>query len=107
MTRLQEKSRKDACCCQPAFRPMIPAWQNRTHSAALALIGWYLMVPPIVGDHANTSAPLSRWEMGFGAYDTAAACQKGVSDSVREALKASKDPHLDRIHQNLVLQYLN
>jgi hypothetical protein len=35
------------------------------HAAALALVGWYLMVPPprTVGDHFETNfyAPLSKW----------------------------------------------
>jgi hypothetical protein len=36
------------------------------HAAALALVGWYLMEPPIVGPYGrgrvyDASAPLSRW----------------------------------------------
>jgi hypothetical protein len=34
------------------------------HAAALALIGWYLMLPPLLSRHPlifETHAPLSRW----------------------------------------------
>ena len=51
------------------------------HAAALALVGWYLMVPPIVvrtlgnmiGMDADQSAPLSQWTI-FRSYDTASSC---------------------------------
>jgi|HubBroStandDraft_6_1064221.scaffolds.fasta_scaffold214846_3 hypothetical protein len=35
------------------------------HAAALALVGWYLMVPPAIpGTHeVNQSAPLSQWTL--------------------------------------------
>ena len=41
---------------------------NLRHAAALALVGWYLMVPPFSktdqygNTHADPSAPLSEWE---------------------------------------------
>jgi hypothetical protein len=54
--------------------------------AALALIGWYFMVPPILHDHLgphgrdalslpDSDAPLSKWSI-FGSFDTAAECDK-------------------------------
>ena len=37
------------------------------HAAALALVGWYLLAPPIThgrsGKHLERSAPLSKWEI--------------------------------------------
>jgi hypothetical protein len=44
---------------------------NLTHAAALALVGWYLMVPPGVGpnhrlDHAGA---ISRWNL-IQSFDT-------------------------------------
>ena len=56
------------------------------HAAALALVGWYLMVPPLTpggGPHEVLfHAPLSKWEVGEG-HDTKAGCE----DSLRESIK--------------------
>lgn len=42
------------------------------HAAALALVGWYLMMPPVLsGPHPD--APLGEWEI-IGVYDKAAEC---------------------------------
>jgi hypothetical protein len=47
------------------------------HAAALALVGWYLMVPfpDAPGKTPNFRAPLSQWNQ-MGAFDTAVACDK-------------------------------
>ncbi len=39
---------------------------NPRHAAALALVGWYLMVPPAIPgtNEVNQSAPLSQWKIG-------------------------------------------
>ncbi|HUO04601.1 MAG TPA: hypothetical protein VMU16_05330 [Candidatus Binataceae bacterium] len=36
---------------------------TRRHATALALVGWYLMMPPTGRDHpmGNANAPLSQW----------------------------------------------
>jgi hypothetical protein len=56
---------------------------NSRHAAALALVGWYLMVPPLTpggGPHEVLfHAPLSKWEVGED-IDTKAECE----DSLRE-----------------------
>ncbi len=49
---------------------------KKTHAAALALVGWYLMMPPrdpltALPDH---SAPMTRW-LQLEAFDTAKECQ--------------------------------
>ena len=45
-----------------------------THRAALALFGWYLMMPPIgMNGSPTASAPISNWTV-VDAFDTAAAC---------------------------------
>jgi hypothetical protein len=55
------------------------------HTAALALAGWYLMVPPRVSDWPvlvyDTSAPLSKWHQG-GSFDTAKV-QRGYEEDCR------------------------
>jgi hypothetical protein len=45
------------------------------HAAALALVVWYLMLPPRDGAEVTIHAPLSRWKID-GSYDSARKCQK-------------------------------
>ena len=50
------------------------------HAAALALVGWYLMVPPPVIHSTGTvpvnlDAPLSEWGI-FSGHDSAAECEQ-------------------------------
>jgi hypothetical protein len=61
---------------------------NLRHAAALALVGWYLMVPPfkphkpqpaftipsLEAQILNTDAPLSKWEI-YVANDSADECE--------------------------------
>jgi hypothetical protein len=52
------------------------------HAAALALVGWYLMIAPILprvvyayqAIHADTAAPLSRWTI-LGTFPTQKECE--------------------------------
>jgi hypothetical protein len=45
------------------------------HAAALALVGWYLMLAPWEGNRiANTDAPLSEWTINY-SFDSAADCE--------------------------------
>jgi hypothetical protein len=46
------------------------------HAAALALVGWYLMAPPMYSpnDVVDERAPLSQWKP-INSFDTAAQCQ--------------------------------
>jgi hypothetical protein len=50
------------------------------HAAALALIGWYLMVPPTTAPpylKVNPDAQISRWEH-YGSYDSAKECESNI-----------------------------
>ena len=52
---------------------------NLRHAAALALVGWYLMVPPQAKERElhymlDTSVALSKWYI-FGSYDSAEQCK--------------------------------
>jgi hypothetical protein len=52
------------------------------HAAALALVGWYLMLPPrdtTMPEGFNSSAPLNRW-LQARAFDSAKACEDGISE---------------------------
>jgi hypothetical protein len=63
-----------------------------SHAAALALVGWYLMMAPSSPDHTALvpSAPLSQWKL-VGSYDTATQCMKvrsGFIDRVANKVRA-------------------
>ncbi len=58
------------------------------HAAALALVGWYLMIPP-VGD---TSTPLARW-VHVGSYDTATECETTRLKLANDTLKGTPAPN--------------
>jgi hypothetical protein len=48
---------------------------NSHHAAALALVGWYLILPPYVkGEGVHISAPFSEWEI-VASFDTAEECR--------------------------------
>jgi hypothetical protein len=49
------------------------------HAAALALVGWYLMVPPQSCKRANVDASFSVWKI-YDSYDTAAQCRAARND---------------------------
>jgi hypothetical protein len=65
------------------------------HAAALALVGWYLMLPPVVGGkhhwHLDLSAPLSQWH-SVARYDTATQCTNaaGAITNSKDVIEASK-----------------
>jgi hypothetical protein len=74
------------------------------HAAALALVGWYLMLPPIVqgpvtnpkcqqGFQTKASLPLSDWAVD-GAFDTAKECEAARRQSQDES---ARDPIEDRL----------
>jgi hypothetical protein len=45
------------------------------HAAALALVGWYLMMPPMTEkNEADAEGPLSKWQ-NDGSFDLASACE--------------------------------
>lgn len=51
------------------------------HAAALATVGWYLMVPPFQGTpqslSVNTSTAISGWDQ-VESYDSASDCENGM-----------------------------
>src|SRR5882724_6408228 len=49
------------------------------HAAALALVGWYLMIPPLTNRTGpiEREAPLVKWET-WTSFDTAAECQARI-----------------------------
>jgi hypothetical protein len=59
---------------------------NPRHAAALALLGWYLMTPPLrsPGGELAPEAPLSKWRSPH-AYDSARECEKAKEAYVKSA----------------------
>jgi hypothetical protein len=60
------------------------------HAAALALVGWYLMVPSN-GPNARQSDPLSKWRV-HRSYDSAEECQAAI-DAHRRVLAEHEQDH--------------
>jgi hypothetical protein len=61
------------------------------HAAALSLVGWYLMVPPMALDgRPDTAAALPKWTL-LHSYDTASDCEKAyrkwMTDRKRSSVK--------------------
>jgi hypothetical protein len=50
---------------------------NRRHAIWLALMSWYLLVPPLVNApyKIDTEAPLSNWKV-YRTFNTAEECKK-------------------------------
>ena len=53
------------------------------HAAALVLVGWYLMIPPLQNSvfGCDPNAPLTKW-LKFRSFDSETAC-KDLLDQMR------------------------
>ena len=62
------------------------------HAAALALVGWYLMVPPAIPNtgEVNKSAPLAQWTIRR-TFPRNAGCENAKSRLRTQALAAQAD----------------
>ena len=63
------------------------------HAAALALVGWYLISPPLYGTHAekvDPKAPFSKWVI-VGKYDTIQDCESDL-DAMKSNETLPSDP---------------
>ncbi len=92
---------------------------NLRHAAALALVGWYLMLPPLIRvppdprdpgrDRVapDSDAPLSRW-FWSGSFDSADACQrsqeKEIAKTQRRNSLSSPPYEIDRNAEMAVLK---
>jgi hypothetical protein len=81
------------------------------HAAALALVGWYLMVPPVTPEGltdpnatlVNGKAPISQWVI-FRVYDSAEQCQRARRSGQRalvDAITANPELLTDRAQYGL------
>ena len=63
---------------------------NCRHAAMLAMVGWYLMLPPVHGwAQPDTQAPISEWRV-FRRFGSAAACREWKLKLESRARKAGK-----------------
>ena len=63
---------------------------RRAHAAALALAGWYLMMPPISGDKLLEHAALSQWQIA-ASFDSARECDAKKKEFASQSEKLSSD----------------
>ena len=72
------------------------------HAAALALVVWYLMLPPPLlhgNPPVDLEAPVSKWRL-FSIHESAAECEKGLVafyKSAKAELIANPADERDRI----------
>ena len=69
---------------------------NPRHAAALALVGWYLITPPLSSDGKRVVgyAPLSGWSIGQ-SFDSATECEHARIEQVTSAryvAEKARDP---------------
>jgi hypothetical protein len=75
---------------------------NLRHAAALAMMGWYLILPPMPMDSVTgigptaPDAPLSKWTI-IESFDTAGDCEQRKTshekDIMNELLKFNEEGH--------------
>ena len=67
------------------------------HAAALALVGWYLMMPPVSADtdraFIDSQTPIWQWQIR-GTFDSAIDCAKAREKSQR-AWRDSEERNLE------------
>ena len=79
--------------------------RNSRHFAALAFVGWYLMMPPDsakIPHDVEPDAPLSRW-VNVASFDTEDHCEKALTNiqsSELDPLTLDKTGKLKRYERN-------
>jgi len=73
---------------------------NLRHAAALASIGWYLLVPPSMKNSHNLDrkAPLSRW-MYEGAFDHADDCESSRANGAMAKVSGGTEQEIKRLRE--------
>jgi hypothetical protein len=79
--------------------------KSRHHLAALALVGWYLMMPPDsarIPHDVDADVPLPRWVV-ITSFDTDESCEKALTDlqnSEQDPITLDKAGKLKRLQKN-------
>jgi len=63
---------------------------RHVHVVALALAGWYLMMPPITGNKVLEHAALSQWQTA-ASFDSARECDAKKKDFASQSQKLISD----------------
>jgi hypothetical protein len=75
------------------------------HLAALAIMGWYLMMPPDsarIPHDVDSETPLSRW-ITVTSFDTEDTCEKALTDlqnNQQDPITLDKTGKLKRLQKN-------
>jgi hypothetical protein len=77
------------------------------HLAIAALLGWYLMTPPLrsPGGELEPDAPIARWRSAH-AYDSAGECEKARESFVKSTKSEKAAAETDRRFSSAILQSL-
>jgi len=60
------------------------------HGAALAIVAWYLMIPPIDADNrVDAGAPLPQWRKSV-SFDSARECAAALQDAIDNPMTPSE-----------------
>jgi len=78
---------------------------KRRHAAALALVGWYLMLPPVKQGTIHTEAPLGKWEVNE-AFESAERCNQGRKSNLNDAVQQLKNPASDALDRITAMDFL-
>ena len=77
---------------------------NSRHTAALAFVGWYLMMPPDsakVPHSVDSEAPLSHW-ITVATFDTSENCEKALAqlqNKNQDPIELDKTGKLQRLRK--------
>jgi hypothetical protein len=56
------------------------------HAAAVAIVAWYLMIPPIgANNKVDVRAPLSQWRKGV-KFDSEKECDDSLKDAIQNPM---------------------
>ncbi|MFZ2059935.1 MAG: hypothetical protein WAU82_02890 [Candidatus Binatus sp.] len=78
---------------------------NSRHFAALAFVGWYLMMPPDstrIPHNVDSDVPLARWVV-VTSFDTDDNCEKALTDlqnNQQDPVTLDKTGKLKRLQKN-------
>jgi hypothetical protein len=75
---------------------------NPRHAAALSLVGWYLLAPPVREVHQDldewdASEPLSKWKL-VDSFDTADQCRNELYRRTNLKDKQNRKPTVSEKH---------
>jgi hypothetical protein len=64
---------------------------NPRHPAALALVGWYLLAPPLYKGEVDEKAPLKEWTV-LRSFGTVTECSQWLSVLLRFPGNPAENP---------------